>query len=530
MTTIEDTLQTTAQRPARRAEAPHQAPARRGSQLAAWLRVRRLSLVVLAALLLVVGLVNGWNLHGWPGRINDDEATYVAQAWAMIARGEVAHYTYTYDHPFLGWALIAGYALLTNGFERAPSAIMVGREFMLITCLVSCALVFLLARRLGFRRVTASVAVLLLGLSPLALYFHRMAFLDNPATMFVLAAMATAASRRRSMAAAFGSAACMAAATLTKETVVILVPALVWLMLRHTHPRTRWWNVAVFFATFGVLVASYPMYALLKSELLPGEGHVSLTSAVWWQLFGREGSGSLFDTTSGAYGLARSCADLDPWLLLGGLLLIPIGLAIQRLRPVALALLIQVLMLLRGGYMPFPYVIALLPFAALLIAGVADSLWSGPPADRWAGARKRMLLTARVPLVAAAITFALLAVPSWARSIHTQSTVDGSADSRAATQWVLANVGRDAVVVTDDYIWMDLTLAGYQRPVWLFKVDSDPQVMRETLPKKHASIDYIVLRPQADSIMKSMPTLRAGLEHSERVAAYGEIEIRRVRP
>ena len=161
--------------------------------------------------------MNLWNLHGWPGRINDDEGTYVAQAWAMLARGDISHYTYWYDHPFLGWALIAGYAWLTGGFDRVDSAVMVGREFMVITTLVTCVLLFLLSRRLGFGRLATSVAVLVFGLSPLAVHYHRMVFLDNIAAMWVVAALAIAASPRRSLAAALWCAVCMAGAVWTRR-------------------------------------------------------------------------------------------------------------------------------------------------------------------------------------------------------------------------------------------------------------------------------------------------------------------------
>jgi hypothetical protein len=511
---------TTLTHPVVRSEAPATPAAAQGwrHRATAWVRHRRLSLAILAALLLVIGVVNAWNLHGWPGRVNDDEATYVAQAWAMVARGDIAHYTYWYDHPFLGWAMIAGYAWLTDGFDRAPSAVMVGREFMVVTLLASCAFLFLLARRLGFGRVATAVTVLLFGLSPLAVYFHRMVFLDNLATMWILAAFALAASPRRSLAAAFGSAACMAAAALTKETIVILLPALVWLLVQHTDRRTRAWSLSVFFTSFIALCASYPVYALLKNELLPGEGHVSLASAIWWQLFGRSGSGSLLDADSGTYALGKSWTEIDPWLLLPGVLLVPLGLAVRRLRPIALALLVQVVMMMRGGYMPFAYVIALLPFAALLIGGTLDSL---PGWLRW----RRMGL---VPVVAAAAAFAVFAAPAWVGTLGGQATVRGDAASRDATSWVVRNVSRDAVVITDDYIWTDLVLAGFQNPVWLWKVDQDPQVMREKLPRGAASIDYIVMAGQAESTLATLPTLDEGLAKSEVVASFGEIEVRRV--
>ncbi|WP_433617875.1 ArnT family glycosyltransferase [Dactylosporangium sp. CA-139114] len=484
-------------------------PVQRRSYRSAW---------ILVPLLVVAGLVNGWNLHGWPGRVNDDEGTYVDQAWAMLDHGALAHYTYWYDHPFLGWAIIAGYAGLTDGFDRAPSGVMVGREVMLIAALVSCALLWLLARRLRFNRAWSAVAVALFALSPLAVYFHRMVFLDNLATMFMLAALAAAASPRRSVGAALGSAVWFAGAALCKETIVILLPALVWLLVRHTDRRTRPWNLGVFGVAFVVLVSAYPVFALLKNELVPGDGHVSLSWALWWQLFGRSGSGSLLDPSSGAYSLAHSWVDLDPWLIVAGVLLVPVALLVPRLRPIALALLIQVAMMCRGGYLPFAYVIALLPFAALLIAGAGDELWA------WLPSWRRYL-----PAGAAALVAVTLVLPAWASTMIAQSRTDGSADSRAATRWVVDHVPRDSVVVTDDYIWLDLKLAGFTKPVWLWKVDTDPEVMEEVLPAGVSSIDYIVMAGQADSTLASLPTLRAGVAGSDVVERFGEIEVRKVR-
>src|SRR5215471_18486441 len=185
---------------------------RQPSRLIGWLRRHYVGAAVLVPLLVVVGLANAWNLQGWPGRVNDDEGTYVAEAWAMLAEHHLSHYTYWYDHPPLGWALIAGWAWLTDGFHRYPSAVMLGREVMWLANLVACALLYTLARRLQMRRVAAAAAVLVFGLSPLAIYYHRMVFLDNVATMWVLASLAIAASSRRSLAAALWSGVCFAVA------------------------------------------------------------------------------------------------------------------------------------------------------------------------------------------------------------------------------------------------------------------------------------------------------------------------------
>src|SRR5205823_11747308 len=96
---------------------------------------------------------------------------------------------------------------------------------------------------------------------------------------------------------------------------------------------------------------------------------------------------------------------LDPWLVGAALVLSPIALARRNGRAIALAYLIQVAVILRPGYLPSMYVIALLPFAALVVAGSLQALWRfatgghptrQPPAGqaRWrrAGSRAAGLL------------------------------------------------------------------------------------------------------------------------------------------
>jgi len=113
----------------------------------------------------------------------------VAEAWAIIYEHHLAPYTYWYDHPPLGWAQLAGYIWLTDGFARYSSSIEVGREFMLLVAVASSILVYVLCLRLRFRPATAGITVALFGLSPLAVYYHRLVSLDNIGTLWLLAAM-----------------------------------------------------------------------------------------------------------------------------------------------------------------------------------------------------------------------------------------------------------------------------------------------------------------------------------------------------
>src|ERR1700722_18096827 len=257
------------------------------------IRSRRTGLLSLGLPLVLVMVATAWNLQGWPGRVDEDEGTYVAEAWAIIYEHHLAPYTYWYDHPPLGWAQLAGYIWLTDGFARYSSSIEVGREFMLLVAVASSILVYVLCLRLRFRPATAGITVALFGLSPLAVYYHRLVSLDNVGTLWLLAAMVAATSRRRSLGAAFWAGTFSAVAMLSKETIAILLPVVFWLIWQQSHLHTRKWHLAVYSVTVGLVTAFYPLFAALRGELFPGRGHVSLLWALWWQLLGRTGSGLL---------------------------------------------------------------------------------------------------------------------------------------------------------------------------------------------------------------------------------------------
>jgi hypothetical protein len=501
-----------------------------------WVLAHWKSLALLAALLVVVGVVHAVGMGGAPQRV-DDEGTYVAQAWAVLHRHTLAHYTYWYDHPPLGWLLLAAWTGITGGFSRAANAVAAGREFMLVTQLVSAGLLYGLARRLELRRPAAAAAVLLFAASPLALSFHRAVYLDNVATPLVLAAFLLALSPRHRLAAHAAGSLAMAAAVLAKETSLLLLPALLWQYWQVSDWRTRRYSVALTASLFVLVVSAYVLYALLRGELLPGPEHVSLFDAVRFQLAGRAPSGNPFDPGSPAHRTIAGWLGLDPWLLGAAVVLVPAGLAIRRLRPVTAAFAILAAMALPPGYLPVPLVIPMLPFASLLLAGVADAAWgtaahprhlagAGGTAPRPQAARP--LLVAGVLLLAAA-----LAVPGWVQRDRDLMTVDHDAPFRQAEAWIGARVAGDARLLVDDAVWVDLVSQGRpaERVVWFYKLDTDRDV-KARYPRGWRDFHYVMSTPSMRGFPDSLPQVAQAMRHSRVVASFGRgpgrVEVRRV--
>ncbi|MFJ6982128.1 MULTISPECIES: phospholipid carrier-dependent glycosyltransferase [unclassified Streptomyces] len=405
-----------------------------------------------------------------------------------------------------------------------------GRIAMLPVAAASMVLVFVIARRLGLARPTAAAAMLLYALSPLAVVLHRQIYLDNFAVLWVLAAFACALSPRRHLWHHVAAGVAFALAVLSKETIGVLLPVLLVTLWQGSHPSTRKFSFAGFGSGFVLTGLFYPLYALLKGELFPGDGHVSLLGTLKFQLGGREGSGSAFQDGTDAHQLFTDWLERDPYLLIGGAAAAACAFAVPRLRPVACAVLVLTLVALRpGGYLPQMYIVQVLPFLALALAGVAEAVVTRLPG------RPHLRTTAALAAVALA---AVVAAPHWYDKDRAAARADDNGVYHDAARWLRDTpVGdRDRVrVVTDGVLWLDAVDAGY-RPgtgvIWHYKLDQDPAVTR-TLPHGWRDIDYVVSTPALRGEREHLPTLRDLFAHGTPVATFGEgggrIDILRIR-
>ncbi|GAA1878880.1 ArnT family glycosyltransferase [Streptantibioticus ferralitis] len=518
-------------------------PVRPSAAPVARFRRARPDLLVCAPLLAVILLVQGWNITAFPA-LSDDEGTYLSQAWAVQQGQGLAHYTYWYDHPPLGWIQLALVTWVPSAI--APPSMAVGsmRCVMLLVTAVSAVLLFVLARRLGLPRWAAALGMALFGLSPLSVVLQREIFLDNIAVMWMLLAFVLAASPSRHLWHHFGAGVAAATAVLSKETMLVVLPALLVTMWRHSHRDTRKFAVTGAVTACVLIGLCYPLYALLKGELWPGPGHVSLTDGILFQMR-RTGSGSIFSAHSGAHAVLNSWLYYDRVLPLGGLAAVVLllltaywsGTGRAVFGPVLAAALLAAVAMRPTGYLPAMYVIQALPFLALSLAGLAVA---GTGLAERVARRVRRVAAARLLRWSAvgalgALTAAVV-VPNWYDGDRSVETIDANAAYRSAALWMATKAGDPARtrVLVDDALWLDLVHQGY-RPgtgvIWFYKADLDPAVSK-TMPHGYRDIDYVVATPTVRRDAVNLPTVRAALDHSETVAAFGSgdnrIEIRRV--
>jgi uncharacterized protein YjeT (DUF2065 family) len=497
--------------------------------------MRRDTMTVLALVGVTLALAL-LNIAGYP-RFHEDEGTYTAQAWSIL-QGDLTPYTYWYDHPFVGWAQIGALTTVTGLF--GDPSILNTRFAMLPYAAASAALLYVLARRLGVSRVFAGLSTLLWAASPLVALYNRQVFLDLVAVPWTLAAFVLAMSPRRTLLAHVGAGACFAIACLSKETVGILLPALLWILWQHSDPRTRSFSMTGFITIFALLGLSYPLFASLRKELTPGADRVSLWDALVFQM-SRPSGGSLFEAGTAKNDVFQYWWNIDQVLITAGLaasVLLLLG-PWKSLRPIGLVSVIGFVMAARPGWLPGMFVITFLPFLALSIGGLAHAIWRR--AAREATNRTDSVLrTAGLTFVTlTGLCLMWMTGTAWAATYATEFSRDDNAAIRQASTWATASLdpARD-VVMTDNTTWLDLVEAGWEAPftvLWHVKLDTDVEA-QEALPNGWKDVDYVIssyqLRTDVGPEGPGLPEAQKALINSTVVKTFGEgpyrVEVREV--
>lgn len=485
--------------------------------------------LIMLILVGVIVVVQGVNIANFP-TVSDDEGTYLAQAWAIQHGHGLAHYSYWYDHPPFGWMQVAALSWIPALFDHGTMVVPHARVIMLPVTAVASALLYVLCRRVGMARWSSALGVVIFGLSPLSVTMQREIYLDNFAVVWMLAAFVLALSPRRHLWHHVAAGACAALSILSKETMLVIAPALFWALWQGSDKSTRKFSIVGFVSAATLLILQYPLYAVLKGELFAGSNHNSLFGAISYQL-GRGGSGNILRHGSVSNLTLHWWLVRDPVLMYAGVAASVLALAVRRLRPVALAAVILVVVAVRpNGYLPAMYVIQVLPFFAVAIAGLADEGVRALLSDRareliarwwrWEAPWRRIDVAA----FSGVILIGLIA-PQWRTGDATADTAFSNDQYAAASTWIRNHIPDHAHtrIVVDDAIWPDLATQGFDPGlgvIWFYKVDLDPAVTK-TLPQGWKNIDYVVSTPVIRQDPNGLPTVRAAMEHSVVVATFG---------
>ncbi len=466
------------------------------------------SLFLFLALAFAV-VFHSYNMFGYP-YFESDEGTYTSQAWAVVTKGDLAPYTYWYDHPPLGWITLALWTLLfKGGFFAFGSSIETGRVFMLVVHAASVALVYFIALRVTSRVLPAFAATLLFSLSPLAIYFQRRVLLDNMMIFWILAAIAVlfVSYKKIRLRHYIFSGLFFAFGVLTKVTAVMFGPALLFLLLTHKSPISRYFRTTLWFMVSGMVTSVYILYALLRSEFFKwtGEGpeHVSFLGALAFQS-GRHG-GHILDPTSDFRMTLADWISKDSIFIFAAFLVlcIPLFYGVQRLiiwlfrshtvRPIPshglwvflICILMYLLFLTRGGVTFNFYILPIIPFVGLCLSLFLHNTLVRLP---------RASYNALFLLVISGVLYYYFVLGP-----KNHFYANETQNQKNAVAWIKENIDNDAALLIDSYSYVDLHdgryINGKEFPNadWYYKISRDPEIGEDKYNMNWRNFEYIGL-------------------------------------
>lgn len=498
----------------------------------------RSALFLLAALLILSGVVQAQNMFRFP-YYQDAEGTVMSNAWASGTLGLLSPYTYAYEEPPAGSLLLGVWTTLSGGYDAFGFSINSGRVVMLVAHLLCVAFLFGITRKMTGNNLAAVVATLVFAFSPLVTLLQRRVLLDNLMLVFLLGSVYLITGERRTIAHYILSAFAFGLAVLTKGAAIFFLPAL-WFAIRanadayHRRFATGLWAALTLFT-----IAFYPLYAQMKQELFP-QGwllggdfpHVSLVERIADR--GLD-SGRFLNVGAGfpeSFDLWTNIDNegADPILVYGGLVALLfvalMALDNRRLRPVVILALGFGVYLLFGGQVFNSHILLLVPALAIAVGVVVGAL-----AKLVSGAIPNVVLRFGV----ATLVVAVLLYPFWIFysnrvEVYTLDQVSGQIE---AVEWIAQNVPADAVVVTDNYAFLELRQS-HPNTHHYWKVDTDPDIKFTTLNDDWCSIDYLISTPQvyADITTYNMDLMLRTFNNSELLITYPNngwpVEVRQV--
>ena len=494
-----------------------------------WVGEHQASLWVVGAIGVVGVAVHNVNLATAPPPASG-EGALVAAGWSIVHLGSAGDATFSSAGPSLAPVHLAGWIWATGALGRASSAIAAGREAMLVAHIISIPLVWLLARRSGLARWAAGGAALVFAVSPLAVALYRPVSGAGLAVPWMLAALALASARRPRTLTGVAAGLCLAVAVLTEPSVVVVAPAVGWLLWRSS-PSTRRRRRRLLAGAIAFGVAWLAVTALMTSGSADPAASLGLLDRI---RLAAGGASSAMETVADGFD-GRSVAGIIGLDRIGAgaclLAAAVVPAVVPRFRPIGCAFWAGAALVLVSGEPSWTVVVAMVPLGAVLLAAGAQLVWVWHLESRVEPRREAHASTAvsrldaAVPLVLAAAAVALvLAVPDWISTHRHVAAADAAAPLASACVWVVDNLDEGDRVIVDDAIWVDLVedglapqvLAGYGA------VGAGPD---------WRSYRYIVSTPALREA-GGAPEVAKAVDNSQEIASVGEgdarVEVRRI--
>jgi endo-1,4-beta-D-glucanase Y/4-amino-4-deoxy-L-arabinose transferase-like glycosyltransferase len=471
--------------------------------------------------LLTAGLLHGTNMFHYP-YFEGDEGTYMSQAWSVVKEGELAPYTYWYDHAPAGWYAIAGFVQFLGGdFFYFGSSLDTGRVFMLIVHLMSSVLIFFIVLRITKNAWIGGFSVVLFSISALEIYFQRRLLLDNIMIFWILAASGIQLVKKEHIWNFIFSGLFLALAVLTKITAILFFLPLFLAVYFGKHRISKPFRMILFSATFFLTYSVYFLYAFLKNELFPSEGSVNFISTFYFQMSRGNGGIPFWYDQSLFMQMIQDWIIKDKAYVVIAAIILAISAIVMPFRKDILLFMfgtmLYVLFLIRGGVILNFYILPLFPLIAIL-GGLLLSMFS-EVARKHVNSAKGMF--GIIAIIAVFIGFR-----EYGNDVVFKA--DETSQQIRAVLWVKDNLKDDQVIIADNYALVDLWDKDYyngksvRNADWFYKVENDPAIRDIKYHADWKNFDYLLVNHEMlrQIERKESPIMQQALINSSPIAKW----------
>lgn len=480
----------------------------------------RKSLYIIALLVILVFAIQTQNIFNFP-YYQDAEGTNMSNAWSILSGGDLSPYTYTYEEPPAGSLVLSLWLRVTGHLTAFNNVLESGRLFMLLIHLATIAAIYGITYKISESTVAAIIASLIFAFSPLAITYQRRILLDNIMIMWLLWSLYLVLGKNRTLMHYFASAIIFGLAAQTKIAALGLLPVMFLTILLQSDKSHRRFASYQWLLIALLIISFFPLYAQMRQELFP-EGtllggdfpHVSLIEQFADRNALEFGVGL---TESFDNWVELSNPGADPVIIFGGLIatvfVFLLSLDNRSYRPALLMTVAYCFYLLFIRRVYTSDIVVLLPFLAINIGIVVGAL---------------MHLINKMPnfvikSVTGLIVFGVLMYPFYITymsrtAVYTQNQVNGQFE---AIEWIKQNVDKEAVIVVDNYAFVDLR-TNFPGTHHYWRVDADPAIKFNLLDDDYCNIDYVLSTNQVTQDVNtfSLELVRRAIDNSELLFQY----------
>ena len=471
-------------------------------KLQAW---RLYEFILLVGMVVVSFMAHYRNMFNYPYYEND-EGVYISQAWSIINQGELAPYTYWYDHAPAGWIFLSFWFRAVGSFFAFGSSVDTGRVFILILHVISTALVFLISKKITRNVWGGVIATIIFSLSPVGIYFQRRVLLDNIMVFWTLISLWYLVKPKIKLMDVMLNAVFLGIAALTKEVAIFFIPGILYLIWKRLAPNQKRFGLFSWVILFGSIIGIYIVYAILKGELFVSENRVSLLGTLKQQA-ARTGGKIFWDYNSVFLLTIRDWIKRDVLMTFLAFFVPVVSLVIGQIRKniyavsFSLMLLGYIFFLIRGGVVLDFYILPIIPFVGILSAYLIseivnyitflslDSTFNKTFVSSYFWF-SRVFLYFGISVILIVVNVVLLAD-------RRAYTVDENLPQREIVKWIKSNLSTQAVISVDNSIWVDLrdgkttNEPRFKNTEWSWKIEKDAAVYKSKLNNDWQNINYI---------------------------------------